>query len=186
MEAVTAWTWSHPHLGTRFSLARNDRGWQRNSRRVQHALRESWRRKSFNHFRTQDRIDAGMCRNVPYNASRLKAIQGTTLNSHEFAVLTGEPVSPARFRVMVPESQVGCPWCNCDPNEASLWHCAWGCAEAPRPADLTEASCFDALQSRLGWPSGVRRRQKQDAEILRWLARMRETTLRMRRETMPG
>ena len=186
VEAVTAWTWSHPQLGTRLSLARNNRGWQHDLRRVQHALRESWRHKSFNHFRTQDRIDASMCRNVPCNASRLKAIQGMTLSSHEFAVLTGASVSPARFRVMAPESQVGCPWCSCDPNEASLWHCAWGCAEAPRPAGLTEASCFDALQSRLGWPSGVHRRQKQDAEILRWLAYVRETTLRVRRETMPG
>ena len=69
-------------LGWVTALVENDRGWQR-------ALRESWRQKCFNRFRAQDRIDASACRNVPCKASRLKAIQGMTLTSHEYGVLTG-------------------------------------------------------------------------------------------------
>ena len=69
-------------LGWVTAFVQNDRGWQR-------ALRESWRQKCFNRFRSQDRTDASACRNVPCKASRLKAIQGMTLTSHEYGVLTG-------------------------------------------------------------------------------------------------
>ena len=124
VEAGSPWVRSHAPLPLRLPLVRVGEGRKQDLRQVQHDLRESWRHTCFGRFRAQDRVEASKCRTGLYDAARLKKIQGMDLSSHEFAGLTGGFVSPARFKIMSPDS-MGCPWCSCDPGEASLWHCVW-------------------------------------------------------------
>ena len=106
------------------SLVRVGNGRKQDLRRVQHDLRESWRHPFFGRFRAQDRVEASKCRTGLYDAARLKKIQGMDLSSHEFAA-DRRLREPARFKIMSPDSMLGCPWCSCDPGEASFWHCVW-------------------------------------------------------------
>ena len=121
------------------------------------------------------------CRGISYDPGRLKQLQKKQFSSHEFVVLTGATVSPSKFKVMKPSSVLGCPYCGCRPELATWEHCTWECKSAPRPAEVSAASCGDALLSRLGWPSVRRGFKSHDSRVLSWLAEVRETILRIRR-----
>ena len=180
-ETLRPWSWKHVPLNANISLLDGERGWTRNLPQIQHILRESWRHTCFGKWLNQGRIDSGRCRGIVYDPKRLKLLQKKQLSSHEFAVLSGASVSPAKFKVMNPRSVLGCPYCGCPPEQATWDHCTWECRMAPRPPGITAASCGDALLSRLGWPTARRGADSHDSKVLSWLAEVRATTLRIRR-----
>ena len=150
----SSWTWSHPGLQTTLSFIEQDAGWKDHVREVRHLLRESWRHTFFHKWLAMDRVDSRECAGTIYSAPRVKILRLLHLSSHEVAVVTGAQVSPARFEKMIPGSRFSCPWCGGEGERATWRHCAWDCTFAPRPPDVSFASCFDVMQHRLGWPSG--------------------------------
>ena len=176
-----SWTWSHPGLQTTLSFIEQDAGWKDHVREVRHLLRESWRRTFFHKWLAMDRVDSRECAGTIYSAPRVKILRLLHLSSHEVAVVTGAQVSPARFEKMIPGSRFSCPWCGGEGERATWRHCAWDCTFAPRPPDVSFASCFDVMQHRLGWPSGLSNRKALDGKILRWLAAVRRRCLEVRR-----
>ena len=165
-ETLRPWSWKHVPLNANISLLDGERGWTRNLPQIQHILRESWRHTCFGKWLNQGRIDSGRCRGLVYDPKRLKLLQKKQLSSHEFAVLSGASVSPAKFKVMNPRSVLGCPYCGCPPEQATWDHCTWECRMAPRPPEITAASCGDALLSRLGWPTARRGANSHDSKVL--------------------
>ena len=120
-----------------------------------------------------------MCSLVRFHSARVKDLRYLDMSSHEIAVVTGAAVSPARFRVMKPGAQWGCPYCGM--LDASWEHVSLLCTRSPRRAGLTKSSCKDVLQQRLRWPSGTRCRKRINAEILAWLAKVRADCLAVRK-----
>ena len=147
-ETVTPWVWRHEGLRFTLSLdrARGEWAWTPLLKRVQHMLRESWRRACYYKWQGQSRIDSNECANIPYNEGRVKKLRYLELTSHELAVVTGAAVSPARYAVMSPTSDLGlfaCPYCG--QTQGATWmHCAWHCRHAPRPPSLVETRCYVA------------------------------------------
>ena len=180
IEQLAPWTWKHDALGCTLCLRRGQEGWQPEIGKVQHMLRESWRRTCYMRWQAQDRIDSRMCRNVPYGEARHKELRYLDLTAHQLAVVRGAAVSPQKFNQMKKNSALGCPYCKC--SVADWQHVAWDCAMAPRPRQVSADACFDVLQKRLGWPSGLMNRRELDTGILAWLAKVREGCLVSRRQ----
>ena len=169
------WKWEHVEMGVFLALKRSFAEWQSCLQTVLHHLRESWRRSCYLKWQNQPRIDSRLCAGIPFSESRLRELRFASLTSHQIAVCTGAQVSPSKFNVLVSDKQQGCPWCGSW--DADWHHVSWGCSRAPRPQQLTLDSCCDVLQSRLGWPSGVRARKGIDTQILEWLAQARQRCL---------
>ena len=123
--------------------------------RLKHLLREAWRFRRFDAWRTSGRLDAVAAGNPIFQPARLK--QASQLWSatcaHGRAVLTAAVVSPARLQSQLTgHAELWCPFCReC---YAPTWdHCAWSCAHfrASRP-NLPA----DSMQRRIGWPLPAR------------------------------
>ena len=154
VELRQPWSWRHPALRTRVTPKPDQLGWKPKVDAIMHDMRESWRHSCFQKWLAQPRIDSVACAGLRYNPHRLSILRDRCWSSHEFAVLTGAAVSPARLRVVCRDSPLGCPYCDCSPAEADWMHCAWSCVRAPRPDGIHLGACFDSFQSRMGWPSG--------------------------------
>ena len=177
-EDRTAWTWWHAGLNRGFSLDRRHASWEPKLQKLQHVLRESWRRALYYKWLSQDRVDSKLCFNRPYCENRLKDLRFLDLTSHEVAVVTGGVVSPAKYAVMLPSAPLStriCPFCK---REGADWeHVAWGCTQAHRPDDVRRDTCHDILQARLGWPSPDKLHSRR---VLTWLAHVRRVCLEAR------
>ena len=139
-------------------------------------MREAWRHRKFHGWLATTRNDAQACRTAQYDAKRLKAVLASVQeHPHTLAVLTGGLVSPAALAQghdgdAAPE----CPWCAhaVPTTDHLLWECQ-GEAFRERP----RAQPRDALQRRLGWPTGEKRRNNVDRQLLLWVADLRTTIL---------
>ena len=140
--------------------------------RLKHLLREAWRFRRFDAWRTSGRLDAVAAGNPIFQPARLK--QASQLWSatcaHGRAVLTAAVVSPARLQSQLTgHAELWCPFCReC---YAPTWdHCAWSCAHfrASRP-NLPA----DSMQRRIGWPLPARTKI-QNLRVLDHLASVRQ------------
>ena len=122
------------------------------------------------------RNDAQACRTASYDADRIKAVIAIVQEyPHVMGVLTGGLVSPASFEAGRPGGVTSvCPWCSraVPTTDHLLWECQ---GEAFR--DRPRARPRDALQRRLGWPTGDKRRKDVDRQLLLWVADVRTTIL---------
>ena len=155
------WQWSHVGTGKILGLLKRQNGWMESVETLRHELRESWRHGLFQAWLDKGRIDSIACAGLTYNAARARPLRYQELTAHELAVVTGAAVSPASADAL----HKPCPWCGLAAQQADWRHCTWVCERAPRPEGLTEASCVDALQSRLGWPTRPERK-RMDHDIL--------------------
>ena len=182
-EVNNTWAWRHELTNQSFALMTQDPNWTDDLGKLRHMLRESWRCCMFQKWLQQNTVDSNACQGSVYHEKRLAHLRFQNLTSHELAVVTGASVSPARYRKMNVQSALACPWCNTSTSENAGWlHVAWDCAEAPRPANVSLHACYDALQKRLGWPTGIPDRASLDHCILQWLAAVRNKCLHERHE----
>ena len=120
---IAPWQWQHPHEG-QIDLLRQEHNV------TLHRLRESWRRKCWESFCSQNRRDSRMFQLAPFSTHRCKAacdLFGKT-SQHGRAVLTGAALSLSCYQVIYEDSAVpGCNLCN-DPSIYPNWnHLCWQC-----------------------------------------------------------
>ena len=123
------------------------------------------------------RIDSRTCGGSVYSTARCKAARlAAQQDRHQFAVLVGAAVSPAKLLQMTTHEagDLTCQWCH---NGPPTWeHVTWTCAANGRPPGLFPPD--DPLQRRLGWPCG--RDARYDSEVLSWMASIRSRLLEAR------
>ena len=142
-------------------------------------MREAWRHHKFHGWLATTRNDAQACRTARYDAKRLKAVVAAVQeHPSTMGVLTGGLVSPAAFARGRDDTPAPvCPWCAraVPTTDHVLWECP-GAAFQGRP----RARPKDALQRRLGWPTGEKQRKEVDRRLLLWVADVRTTILEHR------
>ncbi|CAK0848374.1 unnamed protein product, partial [Prorocentrum cordatum] len=154
------WEWRHPVTGVILSLRKGSEHWSESKGRLEHVLREGWRANLFGRWRGQSRIDSSLCRFEQYDERRCKAArllaEGST---HAASVMSGAFVSPAHLQA--PDFE----------------HVVWRCEAEIRPVGRPQ----DALQRRLLWPTGLKRRKEVDAGLLWRAVAIRKKILEERR-----
>ena len=194
------WEWRHPVTGVILSLRKGSEHWSECKGRLEHVLREGWRANLFGRWRGQSRIDSSLCRFEQYDERRCKAArllaEGST---HAASVMSGAFVSPAHLQAAKGREERGggggrgrrrdgraavqehCP--RCGRNEApDFEHVVWRCEAETRPVGRPQ----DALQRRLLWPTGLKRRKKVDAGLLWQAVAIRKAILEERRGRRPA
>ena len=163
-EWVRPWVWEGPSLLglTPDTLRPIDK--------VQHLLREAWRRskwrareRSSRQDTTGEPFDSWLCARARHFAQR---------SQHHLAVLSGAYVSHARYSIMTHSEDVAtCPYCQ--GAAGSKQHVWWDCLRSGRPPDIAPGSQKQRL---LGWPSGT----QQDDAVADYLADVRKRCLQLR------
>ena len=171
------WQWRHDALQLRIALAPGGNGFTTEKGLLSHNLREAWRSTQFLKWLGKGRIDSRICGGSVYSTARCKAARlAAQQDRHQFAVLVGAAVSPAKLLQMTTHEagDLTCQWCH---NGPPTWeHVTWTCAANGRPPGLCPPD--DPLQRRLGWPCG--RDARYDSEVLSWMASIRSRLLEAR------
>ena len=122
------WTWSHLEIQHVICLDPQRQEWEPDLKVLQHAVRESWRRKRWHCYLNSSRHELAAMQAIPYDEARVThtrnlAAKATT---HEVAVLTGAFVSPLLLARAHPATFNGaCALCN--HHIGSFDHVTWEC-----------------------------------------------------------
>ena len=174
---VRPWEWSHNILGEiKLHHVSQD---PKEFDRIQHVLRESFRRFNFDAFLNSDRREAKYVREqqpeLQYDEETCKRARRMSDTRAKFHILSGATVSAAAYGVMSGDPATTCPFCNLE-EVPSVIHVAWECQglNAIRAHHGVDAGAItNPLQRRLGWPSGL----ESDQKVLDWLVLVRDRFL---------
>ena len=170
---VEPWKWKHDDLG---EIHVQDVDNRAELNRVQHLLRQSFRRYHFSAFMRSNRREARFCNQqggVSYTERQCAQARRMASSRPRFHVLSGATVSSAALSQMKREAMPRCPFCHTD-TAPTLIHVAWHCdglfalrneRQVPYPPS--------AIQQGLGWPSG----NSYDDKVLDWLVYVRQRFL---------
>eukprot|EP00438_Fugacium_kawagutii_P004322 Skav229430 [mRNA] locus=scaffold2297:381639:382319:+ [translate_table: standard] len=167
------WLWKHQDLEQTVCLDPNSPQWCGDLKRVQHAVRESWRRLRWHSYISSKRHEVDQFQGLLYDEKRCRRLRSIvkTANTHEVAVLCGAFVSPLLLHKANPTYS---PRCHaCQNAVGSFDHVAWAC-----PRNLNQPTQWhDRLEHRLGWPA-----VGGTTEVLRHLGGVRKAVLASRRD----
>ena len=169
------WVFAHAELG-QVDLSNQDQ-----ADLSDHQVRESLRRSQWDDWKKQNRRDSHLLRpDVSYCEIQVTAARkmfSCTTTGHERAVMLGAALSSACYdRMRKQEIRQTCPFC-CQQIPPVWDHLSWHCTSETLSNGRPDRP-VDALQSRLGWPSGGG--NQYDVAVLQHLARIRALV----RETM--